>query len=210
MNADRRIVPAKHVSSVLAEEHISERTIEIKNTLKESGNKLDNVAHKWMENDGMNPLARVIINNVHEVPQKKSHKPQVHNHSGHEAHHGHDTHGHGHEAHSGFASFIHTGHWFGDHGAWIFGMIGRYLGEVLGYTLKLLAVLLVFWPTRTAILTAIIIWMLNIWTGTALSVWLSAGACLILHGIFSFTTKMSGENSGWHGWWHEHGGHWHH
>jgi hypothetical protein len=106
MNTDRRIVPEKHVSSVLAEEHIWERTAEIKNTLKESGNKLDNVAHKWIEHGGMNPLARVMMKNVHGVPQKKSQTP-VHNALGHEAHHGHDAHGHGHEAHHGHDA--HTG-----------------------------------------------------------------------------------------------------
>ncbi len=100
MNADRRIVPEKHVSSVLAEEHTPKRALEIKNTLKESGSKLDNVAHKWIEHNGMNSLGRVMINNVHGVPQKKSQTP-VHSTLGHEAHHGHDAHGHGHEAHHG-------------------------------------------------------------------------------------------------------------
>jgi hypothetical protein len=93
--------------------------------------------------------------------------------------------------------------------------VGRWLGEMIGYMCTLLAMLLMFWPTRTAIIATCIVVLLNIWVGTALSVWLSAGACLILHSIFLFTEKMR------HRWWGEHGSrsengwwsennHWHH
>ncbi len=133
MNADRRVVPSHHVTSVLAEDTLSERTLEVKQTLKQSPNKVHNVAHKWLLHDGINPLARVIIQNVERVPRatpiKKIHteihhkKEIIHsdnNHinktHGHEAHggHGHDAHGHGHEAHGGhghtggLASFVST------------------------------------------------------------------------------------------------------
>ena len=37
-----------------------------------------------------------------------------------------------------------TGHWFGDQGAFIFGMIGRLIGEVLGYILKLMGLMMFF------------------------------------------------------------------
>jgi len=123
----------------------------------------------------MNPLARVMMKNVHGVPQKKSQTPvysalgheahhghdahghgheahhghDAHGHGheahhghdahghGHEAHHGHDAHGHGHEAHhghehkSGMASFVSTGHWYGERGQHIFGLFGRLLGEIV-------------------------------------------------------------------------------
>jgi len=229
MNADRRVVPSHHVTSVLAEESLSERTLEVKQTLKQSPNKVHNVADKWLLHDGINPLARVIIQNVAHVPRTAPvrkihttvhHREELTHHDnnhinkthGHEAHggHWHDAHGHGHEAHGGhghtggLASFVSTWHWFGDHGAFIFGMIGRGLGEFIGYTLKLLAVLMIFGPTRTAIITMIVIILLNIYAGTSLSVWLGAGALLVIHGIFS----MIGHYSGWGG--HEsHGGGWH-
>ena len=70
MNADRRIVPSHHVSSVLAEDTLSERTLEVKQTLKHSPNKIHHAAHKWIAHDGINPLARVIIQNVERVPRK--------------------------------------------------------------------------------------------------------------------------------------------
>ncbi len=71
-------------------------------------------------------------------------------------------------------------------------MIGRGLGEFIGYTLKLFAVLMIFGPTRTAILTMIAIVLLNIYAGTSLSVWLGAGSLLIIHGIFSIIGHLSG------------------
>ena len=76
------------------------------------------------------------MKNVHGVPQKKSQTP-VYSALGHEAHHGHDAHGHGHEAHhghehkSGMASFVSTGHWYGERGQHIFGLFGRLLGEIV-------------------------------------------------------------------------------
>jgi len=53
-------------------------------------------------------------------------------------------------------------------------MIGRGLGEFIGYTLKLFAVLVIFGPTRTAMLTMIVIVLLNIYAGTSFSVWIGA------------------------------------
>lgn len=47
MNADRRIVPSHHVTSVLAEEHMTERAIEMKQKLKDSPNAINKVADKW-------------------------------------------------------------------------------------------------------------------------------------------------------------------
>ncbi len=116
MNADRRVVPSHHVTSVLAEESLSERTLEVKQTLKHSPNKVHKVAHKWLLHDGINPMARVIIQNVERVPKttpikkihteiyhdnnhtNKTHGHEAHGGHGHEAHggHGHDAHGHGH------------------------------------------------------------------------------------------------------------------
>ena len=64
MNADRRIVPSQHVTSVLAEDGISERTLEVKNSLQYSQNKLHKVAHKWIGHDGINSLSRVMLKNV--------------------------------------------------------------------------------------------------------------------------------------------------
>lgn len=74
MNTDRRVVPAHHVTSVLAEESISERTITMRETLGNSRIKLDQVAHKWSKNDGMNSLSRVIIMYIGKIP-KKHHTP---------------------------------------------------------------------------------------------------------------------------------------
>ena len=71
----------------------------------------------------MNPLARVMMKNVHGVPQKKSQTP-VYSALGHEAHHGH-------EHKSGMASFVSTGHWYGERGQHIFGLFGRLLGEIV-------------------------------------------------------------------------------
>jgi uncharacterized membrane protein YGL010W len=71
-------------------------------------------------------------------------------------------------------------------------MIGRGIGEVIGYSLKLLAVMMIFGPTRTALLTMIVIVLLNVYTGTSLSVWLGAGALLVIHGIFSMIAHFSG------------------
>ena len=218
MNTDRRIVPEKHVSSVLAEEHIWERTAEIKNTLKESGNKLDNVAHKWIEHGGMNPLARVMMKNVHGVPQKKSQTP-VYSALGHEAHHGHDAHGHGHEAHhghehkSGMASFVSTGHWYGERGQHIFGLFGRLLGEIVWYCARLFVISILFWPTRTALLIVVVWYIINTLTQTELPIlglWI---AWLLIHLIFYAIGQIGGgwgEHGGGHGGWSEHGGHWHH
>jgi hypothetical protein len=108
---------------------------------------------------------------------------------------------------------VNTWHWFGDHGAFLFGMIGRGVGESLGYILKLLAIMMIFGPTRTALVTAIIIILLNVYAGTSLSVWLGAGALLIIHVMFSMIGHFS--RWGWHGHDdHGHGGghwddHWH-
>ncbi len=231
MNADRRIVPEKHVSSVLAEEHTPKRALEIKNTLKESGNKLDNVAHKWIESDGMNSLGRVMINNVHGVPQKKSQTP-VHSTLGHEAHHGHDAHGHGHEAHhghdahghgheahhghehkSGMASFVSTGHWCGERWQHIFGLLGRLLGEIVWYCARLLVITMLFWPTRTALLIVVVGYIVNTLSETELPIlglWI---VWLLIHLIFYAIAQIGGGwgEHGWgHGGWHQHENHGHH
>ncbi len=71
MNADRRIVPPQHVASVLQEENISERTIKLKNSLNHSPHKIHKIANKWTTIDGINPLGRVMLKNVDQVPRKK-------------------------------------------------------------------------------------------------------------------------------------------
>jgi hypothetical protein len=103
MNADRRIVPSHHVTTVLAEGDVPRRTLEVKEKLQRSNNSLHTVANKWVGNDGINSLSRVMLHNVTRVPKtvKKIHHSPIDKHSGHEAHHGHDAHGHGHEAHHG-------------------------------------------------------------------------------------------------------------
>jgi hypothetical protein len=72
MNADRRIVPSHHVTSVLAEENISERTLGMKYMLERSDKKLDKIANKWTAHDGINSLSRVMLQNVGRVPVKPS------------------------------------------------------------------------------------------------------------------------------------------
>lgn len=106
------------------------------------------MAEKWID-DGMNPLARVIINNVEKVPTKKSNIHHVDKKDGHDAHHGH-------EHKNGFASFVHTGHWCGEHGEHIFGMLGRLIGEIVGYCARLLIVIMLFGPTRTGLLVIVV------------------------------------------------------
>jgi hypothetical protein len=88
MNADRRIVPSQHVSSVLAEEHISERTLGMKYMLEQSDKKLDKIANKWTAHDGINSLSRVMLQNVSRVPVQLSpikkviqHTPSNHAHA---------------------------------------------------------------------------------------------------------------------------------
>jgi hypothetical protein len=69
MNADRRIVPEKHISYLLEEEHIPERTKAVKHTLIRSPKKIDKVADHWVESTGINSLARVMLKNVSQVPR---------------------------------------------------------------------------------------------------------------------------------------------
>lgn len=69
MNADRRIVPEKHISYLLEEEHIPERTKAIKHKLIRSPKKIDKVADHWVESTGINSLARVMLKNVSQVPR---------------------------------------------------------------------------------------------------------------------------------------------
>ncbi len=49
MNADRRIVPENHVSYLLEEDRVLERTQKVKNSLGHSQKKIDRVADKWIE-----------------------------------------------------------------------------------------------------------------------------------------------------------------
>ena len=68
MNADRRIVPEKHISYLLEEEHMPERTKAVKHRLIRSPKKIDKVADHWIEPTGINSLARVMLKNVSQVP----------------------------------------------------------------------------------------------------------------------------------------------
>lgn len=116
MNADRRIVPEKHISYLLEEEHIPERTKAIKHRLIRSPKRIDKVADHWVESTGINSLARVMLKNVSQVPRthatshkettKHSHKAHtvttppasahtihhisgdIHHHTAHDDHHG--------------------------------------------------------------------------------------------------------------------------
>ncbi|MEI6711522.1 MAG: hypothetical protein WCK88_05010 [bacterium] len=98
MNADRRIVPEKHISYLLEEDTISERTIEVKKLLHDSPEKIHHVAHTWMGHNGLNPMARVIIHHIPEVP-KKSH-----------SHHREDTHSIHHDTSVHHANTHHDSH----------------------------------------------------------------------------------------------------
>ena len=93
MNADRRIVPEKHISYLLEEDTLSERTIEVKKLLHDSPDKIHHVAHTWMGHSGLNPMARVIIHHIPEVPKRKLSKQSKDSHSLHEkTDHHHDVH----------------------------------------------------------------------------------------------------------------------
>ncbi len=48
MNADKRVVPERHINTVLAEEYVSERTQQVKSSLHTSEKKIDQVAHDWL------------------------------------------------------------------------------------------------------------------------------------------------------------------
>jgi hypothetical protein len=71
MDPDKRIVPENHISYLLEEDTLSERTIEVKKLLHESPKKIHHVAHSWMGHSGLNPMARVIIHHVPSLPKKK-------------------------------------------------------------------------------------------------------------------------------------------
>jgi hypothetical protein len=73
MNADRRIVPEKHLSYLLEEDRILERTQKVKHSLGHSHKKIDRVADKWIEPSGINSLARVILKNVDNIPSEEKH-----------------------------------------------------------------------------------------------------------------------------------------
>ncbi len=261
MDPEKRIVPEKHISYLLEEDTISERTIETKKLLHNSPNKLHHVAHKWMGHSGLDPMARVIIHHIPSVPKKihtphshwtekhshtsehstntheevyheatASHTPHAHSEHAtwhvhnehHDDHHGlyeshhwhhdhsgheHGWHSHGHHANP-FSSFVSTGHWFGDQWAYIFGMIGRIIGEIVGYVLKALVVALIFGPTRTIILVTLVCALLNNSMDINIPIWISAGIAGIIHLIFTSINKMSGWGHwGGHGEWWGHGGH---
>ncbi len=107
MDPDKRIVPEKHISYLLEEDHLSERTIEVKKLLQESPSRIHRVAHTWMGHSGLNPLARVIIHHIPEIPRKSQpHKSEkihfIHEeHEYHEVHHTvHEKNGETHGLHS--------------------------------------------------------------------------------------------------------------
>ncbi len=135
MNADRRIVPEKHLSYLLEEDRILERTQKVKHSLGHSHKRIDRVADKWIEWTGINSLARVILKNVDSIPVIARHTvANIHSHpspvqdthvshlavthaSHHtaadslpvtktEIHHGHDTH----TAHSTHTEHVTHGH----------------------------------------------------------------------------------------------------
>ena len=104
MNAERRIVPSHHVTSVLAEDHISERTIGMKYILEQSDKKLDKIANKWTAHDGINSLSRVMLRNVGQVPIKISPIKIIHHETPKDKDsreiHIHEFHDHNHNAHN--------------------------------------------------------------------------------------------------------------
>jgi hypothetical protein len=90
-------------------------------------------------------------------------------------------------------------------------MFGRLVGTLLDYTLKLAAILLLFGPTRTAILIALLVGLINQFSGTKMPTELLVWLWFVVHLIFSGMGKLAhsnGEHSGgWH--WHGHDDHGH-
>lgn len=133
MNADRRIVPEKHISSLLEDEHIWQRSKAVKHALIRSPKIIDKVAERWVDNSGINCLTRVLLNNYKKIPRtaqkikekpliEKNHAiipvistlPVVHHSStqvNHEVKHSDDSHNHGpHGIHHATEVDIHTNH----------------------------------------------------------------------------------------------------
>jgi hypothetical protein len=105
------------------------------------------------------------------------------------------------------------GHRCGEYWQHIFGLLGRLLGEIVGYCARLLVIIMLFWPTRTALLIVVVGYIINTLAETELPIiglWI---AWLLIHLIFYAIGQISGgwgEHGGGHGGWSEHGGHWHH
>jgi len=76
MAPDKRIVPENQIVYLLEEEHIPERTKTIRHRLIKSPKKIDKVAEHWIENSGVNTMARVMLNNVDKIPRTESHHQQ--------------------------------------------------------------------------------------------------------------------------------------
>jgi hypothetical protein len=102
-----------------------------------------------------------------------------------------------------------SGHWCGEQWARIFAMVGRIIGEIVGYILKALVVAILFWPTRTALLVFFTSIFLNNTLDTSLPIWIAASIAGIIHLIFTGIGMIGG--SWGHGeWGHWGGGHEHH
>ncbi len=98
-----------------------------------------------------------------------------------------------------------TGHWFGDQGAYIFGVFGRILGEIIGYIAKLIVVLMLFGPSRTGLLVLLAAYLLNTFADLGLPIWISAGSLMLIHLILSGINQIAGGGGG-HGGHESHGG----
>lgn len=225
MNADWRIVPSHYVNTVLAEEHATERTLTTKNTLQHSGKKIDKVANKWMEYNGINCLARVMLKNIGKVPAPIRHKNHTdsqtwsHHHEKHASHHQvkhHEAHNithddHWHESRNGHSHHVDENHSH-NRGAFMLGILNTIVSEIFGYLFKAVMVLIIFAPTRTACALFLVVVGMNAYFDMSLPSFTIAGVALVVHIIFAGATRLA-QSNGEHGGWHadhggdEHGGH---
>lgn len=115
--------------------------------------------------------------------------------------HGHD-HEHKHDHHDNHAHVSESEHH--DSRLNIFlAIIIEILRKIGGYLLNLLALILIFGPTRTALLTSLIVVGINIYFEATLPVGIITGIMLVTHLVFSAATRLAQSNGeGGHG----HGG----
>ena len=73
------------------------------------------------------------------------------------------------------------------------------MGEIIGYILKMAAIILIFGPTRTILLIFLIGILLNVNLTTTLPVWTMAGVAGVIHLIFTIMNKIIGGHGESHG-----------
>ncbi len=188
MNADRRIIPATHILSLLAEEHIAERTREVSHRLGNSSHRLHHVANEWLSQDGINALSRVILKNVHSVP----HSYRNH-HRDHETPSSWNTH---HER----TIISHSNPWKGTSAL---NITGQVCWAVCKFLFRMMTLLVLFWPTRSFILLLLGSMLINSFWGASLPSFILALVALVVHLV------STGINRVVSGHWEEHGVHWH-